>query len=235
MHPAKKSPAMSQLLPCVEIDPELETVGPPTGAVVWLHGLGADGHDFEPIVPMLGLPRVRFVFPHAPSLPVTINGGFVMPAWYDIRALDRRPDREDASHIRESAVRIEALIRREIDRGIPPERIVLAGFSQGAAMAMHVGLRFPEPLAGLVVLSGYLVLADAILAERSEAARANPVLFGHGLRDDLVPHALGREAFRFVRTHATTDDVEWHEFPIGHEVSRPELDVVAAWLQRRLG
>jgi phospholipase/carboxylesterase len=205
-----------------------------TAAVVWLHGLGADGHDFAPIVPVLRLPHARFVFPHAPAMPVTINGGFVMPAWYDIRSLDRAPDREDAEDIRVSAECIAELLEREIDRGIPAERIVLAGFSQGAAMALHVGLRFPERLAGIVVLSGYMVLPETLAAEWNAANRDTPVLFGHGRHDDLVPMASGREAFDRVQRHRPPAHTSWHEFPIGHEVDDAEIDVVARWLQAKL-
>jgi phospholipase/carboxylesterase len=158
----------------VEIEPRVQ---PQRGSVVWLHGLGADGHDFESIVPMLRRPDVRFVFPHAPSQPVTINGGFVMPAWYDILALDRRPDRESEPDIRRSTLLVEALLQREKDRGVPANRIVLAGFSQGAAMALHVGLRHAEALAGLVILSGYRVLPGRFegRAQRGQPAYADLV------------------------------------------------------------
>lgn len=220
---------MTEILPCVEIEPE----GEPRGSVVWLHGLGANGHDFEPIVPMLRRPDLRFVFPHAPSQPVTINGGFVMPAWYDILTLDRTPDRESEADIRRSATLVEALLQREKERGIPAERIVLAGFSQGAAMALHVGLRHAEALAGLLVLSGYRVLPGAFEAERSEANRRTPMLMCHGSLDPMLPIDLGREAHDFVREQMPQAEIEWHEFPIGHEVSPPEIEVVAAWLARR--
>ena len=221
---------MGDLLPCLEVGPREEA----TAAVVWLHGLGADGYDFAPIVPMLGLPHVRFVFPHAPSLPVTINGGMYMPAWYDIRSLERVSDREDAEHIRASARRIGALLEQEIASGIPADRVVLAGFSQGAAMALHVGLRFPHTLAGLVVLSGYVVLADTVLAEWNEANRRTPVLFGHGREDDIVPMTGGRAAFHLVQDHGDPGKVSWHTFPIGHEVSEEEIGVIAKWLALRL-
>lgn len=221
---------MGRPLPRVEVDPREAA----SAAVVWLHGLGADGYDFAPIVPVLGLPHARFVFPHAPAMPVTINGGFVMPAWYDIRSLDRAPDRENAEDIRVSAEHIAALLDREIDRGIPAERIVLAGFSQGAAMALHVGLRFPKRLAGIVVLSGYLVLAETLAAEWNVANRSTPVLFAHGRHDDLVPMASGREAFDRVQRQRTASQTSWHEFPIGHEVDDAEIGVVARWLQAEL-
>ena len=221
-------------LACLEVNPREAA----TAAVVWLHGLGADGYDFAPIVPMLGVPHARFVFPHAPALPVTINGGAVMPAWYDIRSLDRSPerpsDREDAEHIRASAQRIAALLEREIERGIPSDRILLAGFSQGAAMALHVGLRFPKTLAGIAVLSGYLVLEPTILAEWHAANRRTSVFFAHGRHDDIVPREGGRHAYELVRDHGEPAKLSWHEFPIGHEVSEEEIGVVAKWLRLRL-
>lgn len=223
---------MAQILPSVEIGPERE---PAAGSVVWLHGLGADGHDFEPIVPMLGQPRLRFVFPHAPAIPVTINGGIVMPAWYDIRTLDRSPDRESEADIRRSTEQIEALLQREKDRGVPSDRIVLAGFSQGAAMTLHAGLRHAEPLAGLLVLSGYRVLPGCFEAERSEANRGTPLLMCHGTHDPLLPIELGHEARDFLREHMPTAEIRWHEYPIQHEVSVPEIEVVAAWLRERFG
>ncbi|MCA9653516.1 MAG: alpha/beta hydrolase [Myxococcales bacterium] len=222
---------MTEILPCVEIEPE----GEPLGSVVWLHGLGADGHDFEPIVPMLRQPRLRFVFPHAPSQPVTINGGWVMPAWYDILTLERSSDRESEADIRRSAKLVEALLQREKERGIPAERIVLAGFSQGAAMALHVGLRHRQTLAGLLILSGYRVLASTFDAERSEANQGTPILMAHGRLDPVLPVDLGHEARDFLRERMPEAEIEWHEFPIGHEVSPPEIEVVAAWLSRRFG
>ncbi len=222
--------AMPQLLPCVEIGPQRE---PAVGSVLWLHGLGANGHDFEPIVPMLGLPRIRFVFPHAPSQPVTINGGIVMPAWYDILTLDRSPKREREADIRRSAELIESLLEREKERGVPAERIVLAGFSQGAAMALHVGLRHREALAGLLVLSGYRVLPGCFESERSDANRRTPMLMAHGTRDPLLPVELGHEARDFLRAQMPEAEIRWREYPIQHEVSVPEIQAVAAWLAER--
>lgn len=199
-----------------------------------MHGLGADGHDFEPIVPMLGCPDVRFVFPHAPSLPVTINGGMVMPAWYDIRTLEPGEDREDESHIRVSAQRIEALVDRELARGIEPSKLVLAGFSQGGAMALHVGVRQRRALAGALVLSGYQLLPSRHDAEASSEARATPMLFGHGQYDPMVPLSLGRAACDTMRGWSSAE-VQWHDFPIAHQVSPEEIEVVGAWLRARLG
>ncbi len=221
---------MPALLQCVEVGPR---AGAPTGAVLWLHGLGASGHDFEPVVPMLQQPGLRFVFPHAPQLPVTINGDMVMPAWYDIRTMERTPDRESPADIRASAELVEALLQREKDRGVPAERIVLAGFSQGAAMALHVGMRHAETLAGVMVLSGYQLLTDTFEAERSPANRATPMLFCHGQLDPMLPLDQGRAAHDAMRAAMPDATIEWHDFPIAHEVSVPEIEVVAAWLAQR--
>lgn len=227
--PVLQTRAMTECLPCVEIEPKGEVIG----SVVWLHGLGASGHDFEPIVPMLGQPRVRFVFPHAPPMPVTINGGFVMPSWYDITTLDRTPKREHEPDIRRSAQHIEALLAREKDRGLRSDQIVLAGFSQGAAMTLHVGLRHPEPLAGLLVLSGYQLIADTYEAERHEANLATPIFMGHGTHDDMVQVDLGQKARDRLRAAQPNATIDWHEFPIGHEVSVPEVEQVARWFADR--
>jgi len=213
------------LLSCVEIEAESE----PHGSVVWLHGLGADGHDFEPIVPLLDLREVRFVFPNAPVRPVTINGGMVMPAWYDILSLGGPGPGERAPDVRESAGRIAALVEREERRGVPSTRIVLAGFSQGAAMALHVGIRYPRTLLGIMALSGYEVLADAREAESSAENRATPILFCHGTLDPLVATGRGRKAYQAYSTAAR--QTEWHEFPMGHEVSPAEIVVIRDWLR----
>ena len=218
---------MSTLLPCVEVGPR----GQAAGAVVWLHGLGANGHDFEPIVPYLELPRVRFVFPHAPLRRVTINGGMEMPAWYDILSLGREGGGNPA-HVREGRAQVDALLRREKERGIAPERTVLAGFSQGGALALHTGTRYPETLGGIVVLSGYEVLPGTREAEASPANRRTPMLFCHGTLDPLVPVEGGRAAFE---AHATPErDAQWREFPIAHEVSDEEIAAVRDWLHARL-
>jgi len=224
---------MSELLPCVRIDPATAA----TASVIWLHGLGADGHDFEPIVPMLRTTGVRFVFPHAPTLAVTINGGHVMPAWYDIRSLDfDAVSREDPDQIRTSAGRIEALVADERKRGTPSDRIVLCGFSQGAAMAVHVGVRHVEPLAGIIALSGYLLEPGELAAERHAANLGVAVFGGHGTRDEMVPVAAGRACHAALRsTAAQGADHTWHEYPMGHEVCPPELEHVGAWLRARLG
>ncbi len=210
---------------------EVETGRDPAGSVIWLHGLGADGHDFEPIVPDLvrsGERALRFVFPHAPIRPVTLNGGFAMRAWYDIVALDRRGP-EDEAGIRASEAAVAALIRRENARGIPSERIVLAGFSQGGAVALFAGTRYPQKLAGLMGLSCYLVLAGRLTAERAAANQATPVFLAHGLQDPVVVPALGEDAHR--QLSAAGYAVEWHTYGMPHSVCPQEVADVAAWLR----
>jgi len=215
------------MLDCLEHTPG----EPALRSVIWMHGLGASGADFVPLVPHIDLPRTRFVFPHAPHRPVTINGGYVMPAWYDILTMERGPGRESADDIRDAATQVEALIAREVARGVPHERIVLAGFSQGAAMALHVGLRQPEALAGIMVLSGYLVLEDTLAAEHDGANAATPVFFAHGRSDDVVPLALGRRAHEVVGGGRPT---EWHDYPMAHELCHDELRDLTAWLHAAL-
>lgn len=204
--------------------------------MIWLHGLGADGHDFAPIVPMLRMPSVRFVLPHAGTRPVTINGGFVMRAWYDILALDFSGVRESERDIRDSAEQISALIERERLRGTPSEKIAVVGFSQGGAMALHVGVRERERLAGIAVLSGYLVLGGKTLPEeRSPANASTPMLFCHGSKDPVVPVFLGKAAHDQVKALDPTRPVEWHDYPMGHEVCPEELGVIGKWLRACLG
>ena len=211
---------------------EVETGRDPTGAVIWLHGLGADGHDFEPLVPELVRPgerALRFVFPHAPIRPVTLNGGFAMRAWYDIVALDRRGP-EDEAGIRASVATVEALIRRENERGIRSERIVLAGFSQGGAMALFVGIRYPEKLAGVMGLSCYLLHAARLAAERHAANQATPMFLAHGKEDPVVLPALGEEARRLLEGAGYA--VEWHTYNMPHSVCPQEVADIATWLRR---
>lgn len=196
-------------------------------SVIWLHGLGASGNDFAPLVPHIDLPRTRFVFPHAPARPVTVNNGYVMPAWYDIVTMERGPGREPEADVREASEMVEALIAREHERGVPSDRIVLAGFSQGAAMTLHTGLRHPEKLAGMMVLSGYLVLPDRLDAEAHEANQDTPMFFGHGSRDDVVPMAGGRNAFERVGAERRA---EWNAYPMGHELCAEELRDLTRWL-----
>jgi phospholipase/carboxylesterase len=217
---------MPEVLSSVEIDPP----GKPEGVVVWLHGLGADGHDFEPIVPALGLPRARFVFPNAPSMPVTINNGLVMPAWYDIVAIGGGGENE--AGVRHSARLLRSLLEREEER-VSANRIILAGFSQGAAMALHVGTRYPRALLGIMVLSGYEVLAHTREIEETGANRSTPILFCHGTRDPVVPLEGGRLA---EKAHAHPGrPVEWHDFPMAHEVCPSEVTVIRQWLAARFG
>jgi phospholipase/carboxylesterase len=209
---------------------ELETGADARATVLWLHGLGADGHDFEPVVPHLGLPAslgVRFLFPHAPRRPVTINNGYVMRAWYDVAGFDRAAVQDEAG-MRESAAEIEALIGREAERGVPPRRLVLAGFSQGGAMALHAGLRFRERLAGILGLSCYLPLRERVGAERSPANVATPVLMAHGTYDQVIPLAFGEAGCQGLA--ALGQPIEWQEYPIGHEVTLEEIAAVGRWL-----
>jgi phospholipase/carboxylesterase len=213
---------------------EIETAPNPDAAVVWMHGLGADGHDFEPIVPELHLPataRLRFVFPHAPLRPVTINQGHVMRAWYDVRAL-AGVRREDEAGVRQSARQIEALLARERPRGIAPRRIVIAGFSQGGAMALHVGLRHPDRLAGILALSCYLPLAGALDTERSPANHDVPIFWAHGLHDPMIPRAMAEEGRAQLAELGYR--IDWHQYPIPHSVSAEEIADVARWLARVL-
>ena len=217
---------MTDVLPGVEIDAQ----GEPAGSIIWMHGLGASGHDFEPIVPLLGLPQVRFVFPHAPSRGVTINGGLIMPAWYDILAMGTAGG-EDADDVRESAAMIEALIARETARGVPAEKVVLAGFSQGGAMALFTGTRHAKTLRGIMVLSGYEVVARSREAETTEANRKTPLLFCHGTHDPMVSIVRARAAFTAYAEGRP--QAEWHPFAMGHEVCPPEIDVIRQWLAAR--
>lgn len=219
------------LLPAVE----LETRAPVVASVIWLHGLGADGNDFAGIIPELRLPAglgLRFVFPHAPLRPVTINGGHVMRAWYDIASADfmRMPD---AAGIQESAGAVHALIAREQNRGIATTRIVLGGFSQGGALALHTGLRFPETLAGIVALSTYMPLADTLMDEAHPANACVPVFVGHGRDDSLIPLALAERTRELL--NARDHPVDWHDYPIAHSVCLPELRDLGTWLAARLG
>ena len=212
---------------------EIETAPSPRRAVIWMHGLGADGHDFVDIVPALGLrdTPVRFVFPHAPMMPVTINRGMVMRAWYDVRD-DVGVRREDEPGVRASQARIEALIAREKTRGITADRLVLAGFSQGGAMALHTGLRYPERLAGIMALSCYLPLVDHFPGEATAANRATPIFMAHGTHDPLIPLDRARQARDTLARLGYR--VEWHEYPMPHSVCDAEVVHIAEWLARIL-
>lgn len=213
---------------------EVEPSAPADAAVLWMHGLGADGHDFESLVPELRLPAacaVRFVFPHAPLRPVTINGGHRMRAWYDITGFDRRAAQDEAG-IRASAQALRALLRRERERGIAADRIVVAGFSQGGAMALFVAPRFEERLAGVVALSSYLPLADALAAEAHPANAAVPVLMAHGSFDPVVPLSLGEAAHERLR--ALGYEVDWRSYPMPHSLCAQEVEDVRGFLLRCL-
>jgi len=213
---------------------EIESAPNPTAAVIWLHGLGADGNDFVPIVRELdlsGSQAIRFIFPTAPTMPVTINGGYVMRAWYDIFAPDL-VRREDEPGLRASQALVEALIEKEKARGIPAERIVLAGFSQGCAMTLQTGLRHPEKLAGLMCLSGYLPLAATIAAERHAANHATPIFMAHGRQDPVVVIARAEQSRDTLK--ALGHDIEWHEYQMQHSVCQEEVDDIGQWLARVL-
>ena len=222
---------MPALLPHITI----ETAPAPTAAVIWLHGLGADGNDFAPLVPQLdlaGCQSIRFIFPHAPSMPVSINGGYVMPAWYDIRTPDL-VRQEDATGIRRSAQQIEALIAQEVARGIKPGNIVLAGFSQGCAMALHTGLRHPARLAGIMALSGYLPLADTLACERSAANQDSPIFMAHGMADPVV--VISRAEASRQALVKLGYPVQWLTYPMPHSVHPKEVDDIGRFLQLVLG
>ncbi|MEC7986498.1 MAG: dienelactone hydrolase family protein [Myxococcota bacterium] len=202
-----------------------------TGSIIWLHGLGADGDDFVPVVPHMQLPDIRFVFPHAPLRSVTVNGGVEMPAWFDILSLTDSPDRESLVDIEASAMLLDDIIQQEIDAGIPSNRIIVMGFSQGGAMALHVGLRFTQPLLGLVVMSGYLVKPNLLKVEESFDNKSLPILFCHGTRDLVVPYRKGKSAFEFCFNKRR--DSVLNSYPVGHEVCMEELADIRLWVHQR--
>ena len=213
---------------------EVETGPDPRAAVIWLHGLGADGHDFEPLVPELAFPEgpnLRFVFPHAPVRPVTINGGMAMRAWYDILSLERDAA-QDESGIRHSRTLVEALIRRENQRGIPAERLILAGFSQGGVMSLFTGTRYAESLAGIMGLSCYLPLMGTQSAEAAQANANVPMFLAHGTFDPMLPLQMGQHARDFLGSLG--HEIEWHEYPMAHAVCPQEVEDIRAWLLRVL-
>jgi phospholipase/carboxylesterase len=220
---------MTETLPAIEI----ETKPKPSHAVIWLHGLGADGNDFVPVAKELKLPPlgIRFVFPHAPMRPVTINGGFVMRAWYDI-AYQELAFKEDERGLRESQKLIEDLIARENGRGIPSSRILLAGFSQGGVMTLQAGLRQSKPLAGLMALSSYLPMSPMIEVERNTASNSVPIFMGHGITDNIVPLALGKMSRDSLIKMGY--EVEWHQYTMPHSVCPEELADIGVWLKRVL-
>ncbi len=210
---------------------EIEPTEPQRGTVIWMHGLGASNHDFDPIVPELRAPYLRFVFPAAPVRPVTINGGMRMPAWYDILTFDDPPLREQESDVRQAEGEVRALIEREHARGVPSERVVLAGFSQGGAMALHLGLRTPETLAGVLVLSGYLLVPQKLDQERTPASLKTPFLFAHGRYDPVVPFTLGKAAHERLERAGYT--ARWAAFDMEHSLCLEEVRSIASWLEER--
>jgi len=213
---------------------EAESGPDPTATILILHGLGADGNDFVPIAQQLDLEQVgavRFIFPHAPVMPVTINNGLRMRAWYDILSFEADAPQDEAG-LRRSQQLVEALLQREKERGIPAHRIVLGGFSQGCAMSLLTGLRHAERLAGIMGLSGYLPLADRTAAERSEASLRTPIFLAHGTHDEVV--ALDRAEASRDALRALGHEVEWHEYLMGHAVTPLEVEELNAWLLRAL-
>jgi len=213
----------------------LHPVGAHRASVIWLHGLGADGHDFVPIVPELGLPPehgIRFVFPHAPVRPVTLNGGMAMRAWYDILSL-QRGGLQDEAGIRDAERIVRGFLQAELDAGIAADRIVLAGFSQGGAIALQTGLRYPQRLAGLLPLSTYLPLQEKLAAEASAANKDVPIFMCHGTYDPVLPYALGELSRQQLA--ALGYGVEWREYPMQHQVCMEQIEDLGAWLKQRLG
>lgn len=216
------------LLEALEVGPRDRALA----SVIWLHGLGADGSDFVPVVPELGLPEtVRFVFPHAPVRPVTVNGGLPMRAWYDISSLGGEFVDDDAG-LEDSRQHVERLIAREHERGVAARRIVLAGFSQGGAIALHTGLRHRQPLAGIMALSTYLPLRDTLAKEASEANRDVPILMCHGAYDPVVVPMMGETSRDILQGLGYR--VEWHSYPMEHSVCMEEIADISKWLQARL-
>lgn len=206
-----------------------ETSTNPTASIIWLHGLGADGHDFEPIVAELGLPddlAVRFIFPHAPAMPVSINGGYIMPAWYDIKQQDLGVE-HDKDGVHASAVSIQMLIDQEIMRGIPANRIILAGFSQGAAMALYAGLRQTESLAGIMALSGYILLSDEFTSLASNNLQT-PIFMAHGVHDSVVLFEWGESSYRKLQEKGC--QVDWHTYPMEHSLCNAEINDIGKWI-----
>lgn len=209
----------------------VEEKNPPISAsVIWLHGLGANGNDFIPIVNTLHLPRtlgIRFVFPHAPLRPVTINGGRMMRAWYDLYALSGAAP-ENETQLRAISEQVHELIESQIAQGIPSQKIILAGFSQGGATALFAGLRYPKPLGGIMVLSGYLPLAEKMAAEKNTENQKIPIFIAHGEQDTVLPCRAGEQSAEFLKAQGYP--VSWYRYPMAHEVSRPEISDIASWL-----
>ncbi|QDG33346.1 carboxylesterase [Alteromonas mediterranea] len=219
-----------QLLPCVEINPSTA----PDACVIWLHGLGDSGHGFAPIVPELKLPEsmaVKFLFPHAPERPIMINGGMRMRAWYDIKSLDFE-SRADLEGVKESAAQVEALIEAQIESGIKAERIVLAGFSQGGVIALHLAPRFSQKLAGVMALSTYMCEPALLSSEALDVNRETPIMMAHGEQDEVVPVFMGNAAFKTLNECGFK--ATWQTYTMQHNVCMQELNDISAWLQKLL-
>ncbi|MEX1221274.1 MAG: dienelactone hydrolase family protein [Idiomarina sp.] len=213
-------------LPAVEIDPKNTA----TSSVIWLHGLGADGNDFAPLVPHLGLSdNTRFIFPHAPRIPVTINGGMVMPAWYDILEMSIAR-KVDTPQLEASAAATKALIEREIERGVPADKIIVAGFSQGGAVAYEAALSFPKTLAGLLVLSSYFATRETLV--RHDAQQQLPIMVQHGTQDPVVPESLGQQAYQALQEMGYP--VQYQHYEMQHQVVPEQIQHIASWLHERL-
>jgi phospholipase/carboxylesterase len=220
----------TQPIDALEINPD----SAPQASIIWLHGLGADGNDFAPLIPQLGIVdplAVRVVLPHAPRRAVTINNGMVMRAWYDISAADFRAF-EDEPGIHDSARLLGALIQREIEHGVPAERILLAGFSQGGAVVLHTGLRYPQRLGGILVLSAYLPLAASLPAERSAANADIPIMLAHGRQDPVVPMPWAMRSRDYLEQLGYT--VEWRDYPMPHAVCAQEIGDIRDWIVKVL-
>ena len=216
---------------------EVETGRKPGASVIWMHGLGADGNDFVPIVHELdleGVPDIRFVFPHAPMQPVSINNGYVMRAWYDIKwgDLEGQSKQADEKGVRASQAAVAKLLERELTRGIAAENIVLAGFSQGGAIALQTGLRYTDSLAGIMALSTYLPLAEQLADEATAENRKTSIFMAHGVQDAVVPYAMAARSRDILVQHGY--DVEWHEYRMQHSVCLEEIRDIGAWLKRIL-
>ena len=219
---------MNSILPHIVLD----RGSAPVHSIIWLHGLGADGSDFIEVAEMINLPvAMRYIFPHAPKKPVTINGGFIMPAWYDIAELDIAA-KQDAAGIHASQLEIEKFIAHEISRGISAENIFLAGFSQGGAVALHTGLRHSSKLAGIIALSTYLPLTDTLSNEISLSASKTPIFFGHGKHDSVVPYELGKQSADKLKQLGI--QIEWHEYAMQHSVNADEISDIERWISSKL-
>ena len=221
---------MSEMLEAVIIEP----AGTPQAVVIWLHGLGADGYDFEPIVPELGLPddaAIKFIFPHAPKIPVTVNGGYVMRAWYDIAATDLG-EQQDIEGIKRSQEQLNSLIEAEIAQGTPADKIVLAGFSQGGAIILQAGLRYSQRLAGIMVLSSYVPLAETLVAEKHSANQGVPIFYAHGEEDDVIPISFAKQSRDILLAQGYK--VEWSSYAMQHSVVPDEIDAIGVWLRKIL-